>query len=58
MALTLFCKVSATELTHLANLPVELCMNAVRMQALHRASPPPQQSTMMVVKPEEDLLRA
>ncbi len=29
---------------------VELCMNAVRLQALHRA--PPQQSTMLVVKPE------
>ncbi len=30
--------------------PVELCINAVRLQALHRA--PPQQPTMSVVKPE------
>ncbi len=29
---------------------MELCMNAVRLQALHRA--PPQQPTMPVVKPE------
>ncbi len=28
--------------------PVELCMNAVRLKALHRA--PPQQPTMLVVK--------
>jgi hypothetical protein len=29
---------------------MELCMNAVRLQALHRA--PPQEPTMSVVKPE------
>jgi hypothetical protein len=30
--------------------PVELCMSAMRLQALHRA--PPQQLTVSVVKPE------
>ncbi len=34
--------------------PVELCLNAVRLQALHRASPP-QQPMMSVVKPEGGL---
>ncbi len=41
---------SSREANGLTTGPVELCMNATRLQGLHRA--PPQQPTMPVVKQE------